>query len=436
MKIIGLILLIALQSWGALNLMTWDGSASSNFNDTANWTGTVAAGSALGVGDSCLMNSGSVAATASTNVSVGSIITTSGYSGALSFSGRTIQTVGNCFFDNASTLNLGNGYTITGKGTFHVNPSSALTATACGLVLGDEATDTIVVDIDKSGAAFKSKEIKGYVTNSGTANVSYTTTTKPLIISNNANYSNNASEVFYITTSGRTVDMASTATWRGTGSIALRINGNGLTDSMQKIRYTGSGVFTMNGATPGSVNNLILLDTLDLGLQAALNISGSSYGYNAYLNYPVICGAMTTGSSTSGTNRIIWGAVTHNIGSYDASTGSNATSFDSLKTTIINCRGNFLVAATRGWFPGTSTINLIGAAAQTFTSGNQPFYDITLTRATTGTCTFADTLKCHTLTVAPTNTQAVSCSTIVASGDISLQGTGNVTLRCCPQLTG
>ena len=110
------VLVMVFQSYGALNLMTWDGSKNTDFNDTANWTGNCAAGTTLSAGDSCLMNAGAVAATASANISIGNLFTTSGYSGNLSWSTKTLTTVNGVNLSHTGTTNLGTGITMSGNG--------------------------------------------------------------------------------------------------------------------------------------------------------------------------------------------------------------------------------------------------------------------------------------------------------------------------------
>ena len=75
---------------------------------------------------------------------------------------------------------------------------------------------------------------------------------------------------------------------------------------------------------------------------------------------------------------------------------------------------------------GTSTLSLTGAGAQTITSAGEVWYDITINRATAGTCLFADATSCHTITASATNTQVISWTgtTMTCSGNMTFDGTG------------
>lgn len=118
-----------------------------------------------------------------------------------------------------------------------------------------------------------------------------------------------------------------------------------------------------------------------------------------------------------------------------SSASTHKTDTLNMQTATINC-GSFIVLDTDIVVnAGTSTINSNRGSAATFRTSGKQLYDVNISRTTTG-FTALDTLKAHTLTVAAGNTQAVSCSTLVLSGDITAQGTGNVTFRCCLYLTG
>ena len=139
----------------ALNLMTWDGSASSDFNDTANWTGNCSVGTTLSAGDSCLMNSGAVAATLSANLDIGALITTTGYTGNLSWSGKVLTVEGNCNLAGSGTVNMGNGLTMTGNGNLTFGASiGAVTASACTLDLQGTGNFSVASSCIATGSGF------------------------------------------------------------------------------------------------------------------------------------------------------------------------------------------------------------------------------------------------------------------------------------------
>lgn len=119
-----LVLFFAAQSFGALNLMTWDGSASNDFNDTANWTGTISSGSTLSAGDSCLFATGSTAATVSDNVEIGALIV-SGYTGTISLQTYTLTVSG-------TAINLGGATLSAGTSTLALTGAAAQSVTSAG----------------------------------------------------------------------------------------------------------------------------------------------------------------------------------------------------------------------------------------------------------------------------------------------------------------
>ena len=124
-KLLPILLLLFLPSFGALNIMTWDGSASSNFNDTANWTGTVVSGNTLTAGDSCLMNAGSTAATVSASVAIGALMVTAGYTGTISLQSYTLTVSG-------AVVNLGGATLSAGTSTLSLTGAEAQTVTSAG----------------------------------------------------------------------------------------------------------------------------------------------------------------------------------------------------------------------------------------------------------------------------------------------------------------
>ena len=394
-KILAFVLITVCTSYGALNLMTWDGSASSDFNDTANWTGTVAAGNTLGTGDSCLINSGSTAATASAAVSIGALIATSGYTGNLSFSDQTLTTVNSCTIDNGGTLNMGNAYTMTGNGTFHLNPTGAATNTACAVTLGDASTDVITLDLDKSGANMKSLTVNGTVTNGGNGEINFSTTTLPLIIGLNASFTNNK-RLNWICTQDNATAFSVPATYTLNGSNGYYFYA-GLADisiNIPAITLGGTAQmyvnpFSTDRDTFNLTGNIVLVG--DFAFAAGGGVSGIVWNTN---NYNI---------TTSGAFGIGPGNATTitNMGSSTITAGSITTVFTTGSHTYNMSTSQWSVAGNFTWpnnanftvVPGTSIVTLNGAAAQTITSNGKNFYDLTINNSGTGTIKNADSLS-------------------------------------------
>lgn len=109
-----------------------------------------------------------------------------------------------------------------------------------------------------------------------------------------------------------------------------------------------------------------------------------------------------------------------------------------MNTRVFTCTGNWVTEAAATISSGVSLINLTGTAAQTFTSAGKIYYDITINRATAGTCLFSGATSLYTLTVSATNTQVVSWTgtTMTASGNITIDGTGTHNFGNGVTLTG
>lgn len=439
-KILLFLLLFSINSFAALNLMTWDGSKNTDFNDTANWTGTVASGSTLGTGDSCLINSGAVAATASGAVSIGDLVVTSGYSGNLSFSGQTLTSAGGASFDGTGTLNLGNGVTCNGaSGTFHIGSGvGTVTATSCAVTMN--GTTAMVIDDDK-GVTFKSLTLaaSAVVTNSGGTGSIYSNTTTPLTFTNGGTLTINANialvvtatgNPFYAITGSPTINGNATFYWRNGGTNvkanipAITVAGTVSVISETVSYSTDTNVMTGNvtivGAFTARIDNNNLIHTFNTG------------------NFSLSCGTFNLGTfRTGGTLNYNFGSSTITCSSV-ASAGTGSTVNFNMQTSQWTCTGNWTFGSNYTVDAGTSTVNFTGTAAQTITSNGKSFYDVTINRSTAGTCLFADAASCHTLTASATNTQVISWTgtTMTCSGDMTLDGSGTHILGNGITMTG
>lgn len=108
----------------SLKPLTWDGSKDNNFNDTANWTGTVSSGDSLSAGDSLIFASGSTAATMSKNATIGALVVT-GYTGTISMQSYTMVVSG-------AVVNLGGATLAAGTSTLSLVGAAAQTITSAG----------------------------------------------------------------------------------------------------------------------------------------------------------------------------------------------------------------------------------------------------------------------------------------------------------------
>lgn len=108
-KLFLLLLLLCIPAHSALKALVWDGSKNTDFNDSANYNSKFSSGKVLSAGDSLIFNSGSVAAVLSANTTIGALITTTGYTGALSLNKKKLTSVGKVTFASGGSYDLVSG---------------------------------------------------------------------------------------------------------------------------------------------------------------------------------------------------------------------------------------------------------------------------------------------------------------------------------------
>lgn len=361
MKKILLILLFAITSWAAQGV--WTG-ATSDMNLASNW-GLASIEST----DTLTANSGSAAMTASANLACGKFVTTSGYSGNISFSGYTFTgNVGGIKLDHTGTSNLGNGITLNGNtDTLHVG-SGVGTITASSCVVTMNGTTAMVIDIDKGiDNSYKSLTLGAgaVVTNSGAQSNLYVNSTYPLTIGTGASLIIN-----------RLMNICLT----GSSTFALLGAGYSIGGS-EKLYFSPKNSYSLAMTVPAITTNNVAISLFEYG-----NIIGSIYQLGGAINTGTKnFSALTYNANSTGTFNFNGQDVTCDT----FKTGANAAT----NTVTLNySTGDFLISAFNG-----STYNAAGTTNENFQSsqwtcaGNWTYGSNHIVKADTSKVTFTNT---------------------------------------------
>lgn len=414
---------------------TWNSAGSTDMNNTANYDGS----GSFASDDLVFNNTSVVNAAATAGITCNSITIASNYTGTWSLSGQT-ATLAQGFSDDGITgaHNYGNGITCNGaSATFHVGSGvGTITASSCAISMN--GTTAMVLDDDK-GILAKSLTLgaSAIVTNSGIAPTTYSDSSTPVSFGNSSTFTNN--QLIEIRTTGNITvfSFGTSVTFNGNASGNYRLRATGANDvqTIPAITYTGSGTWTLAASHLGNSSSHTLSGTFNIGANTLIiaNDAGGTHTFNAN-NQNVTCGIFRPGAVNTVTVTCNMGSGTITISSFDGTTtnptySSGGTNVN-FQTSQWVCTGAFSFGSNHTVDAGTSLVTFSGTAAQTITSNDKSFYDVSINRTTAGTCTFAGTTSLHTLTVSATNTQAVSWTgtTMTVSGNLTLDGSG--TLNC------
>lgn len=394
---------------------TWNSGASTDFNNTANWSAVWDS-----TYDLIMNNTSIVNATASGNVSCKSLTVAANYSGNLSFSGQTVTFSEGASFDGTGTLNLGNGITCNGaSATFHVGSGvGTLTASSCVLTLN--GTTGMTLDDDK-GITFKHLVLgaSALVTNSGLATTTVSDSLTPLTLGSNA----------VLTLSRQISEIISGAVDAFTLGAGASIAGTAL------LQISPAGSVTIPAITRSA--SIYIVPSSNSIVTLTGNISCTTfriYAATATCTFnqngkTITATALNIGLSSSGNFTFNFNS-TVNITTFDGSGFNGGTQAINLGTSVWTVTGSWTFGSTASVSEGTSSVTFSGTTATTVTSTEKKFYDITVNKTAGTGVTFADPASLHSLTVSGTNNQGISWagSTLTASGDINIDGSG--TLDC------
>lgn len=408
---------------------TWSSAASTDMNDTANYSG---AGS-FATDDLVFDATSTVNAAATAAITCNSITITNGYTGTWALTGYT-ATCAAGFSDDGITgaHNYGNGITCNGaSSTFHVGSGvGTITATSCVVTMN--GTTAMVFDDDK-GASF-SRFILGasaVVTSSGAATSTLTSTggAAVLTLGNNSSLTVNRAITFRQTTIAASMcSFPATYTFNGTALIVFQNNVTGTT--FPAMTYTGSGTIQYS-STATTTFTFAGNQVLSGPCKVEQFYSDATTTTIDFATYNLTCTTFTVNKVVAAqTVTVNFGSGTYTISSFSGGAVTGTTNLN-FQTSVWVCTGAWTHNANHTIDEGTSSVTFSGTGAtNTVTSNGKKFYDVTLNKTATAGVTFADATSLHALTVSATNTQAISWTgtTMTASGDITIDGSG--TLNC------
>ena len=387
----------------ALNLMTWDGSASSDFNDTANWTGNCSVGTTLSAGDSCLMNSGAVAATLSANLDIGALITTTGYTGNLSWSGKVLTVEGNCNLAGSGTVNMGNGLTMNGASAALTlaATSGVITATNCALTMNGTTGMTIT---NGKSATFASLTLgaSAIVVINGTVAMVFSSSSAPLIMGNNSSLTSTvvASLSFTRTTSGDMFTMGSGCTLNiGAKGLLFIAGGTNAAITVPALTVSGTTVAAYVQFSEPTLSALTGISFTFTGHQNYGSAICYIYVFKAtttmtinFDTYDLTCGAFKPGgvALTTGTETVNYGSGTINCASYSSALYNNATTYNFQASQWL-VAGDFTIGGSNSINPGT-TAKITVTNTSNITSAGKSLPELAL-NATGKAITFIDKFR-------------------------------------------
>ena len=317
---------------------TWSGATNSDLNNPLNYSGS----GALLASDDLVFSSGSIAATASADLSVNSISTTSGYSGNWGALGYNLTVALGVTFAHTGTLTLGNSLTANGtSSTVSIGSGVGTVDTStCAFVLN--GTTGMALTFNKTGVSILSLTLgtNAKVTYSGSTLQIYGRSTL-LILGNGATWTQNAQVTFYMSLSAQIFSFLGSYTWNGSGTIATLTFNAIEVITFPAITYTGSGNWS-NSSYPGTWS---LAGDFNIGTNALTINSGLNNATVLYTNnYNITCGALICGKA-SGT------------GSFTAYFGTSAVTKTSFTDGSVGGTYYFSSSIWTTWtFSGGSTV--------------------------------------------------------------------------------
>lgn len=367
---------------------TWSGAADSNLNNPANYSGS---GPLLPT-DDIIFNAGAVAATASADLEINSIVTTAGYSGALSFLNFELTiNDGNATFDGTGTLHLGNQINFRGTSrTFHVGAGvGAVTGTACCLSISGGAAPAS--DFDK---VFTIKQLEIENANvvfvvGGASRVGFTNTNgSPLKATFGGTvqfFQGGGATILTRSNPGVIIEADSSLLLEGS-SFSITAGTTGV--------YTCSG-FTFQGTAPTYVtvtsiagDNCIVNFTDDIDLNNSYIRILSSFNFTA--GFKSITGTDFKMGTVGGKTITVNHDGTYILGGYDQNTLTAGAGISNLGSSRFEISGNWINNVNSVVNRGLSHIIFTDTAS--ITSANQKFHKIII-NATGKTITLIDVLK-------------------------------------------
>lgn len=411
MKIIGMILLVALQSWGkVVSCATFKGTV---------WTSS----------DTAISNANFVI---DTNVTIGQFRLISNHT--LTETGTTVLTLtctDRSMIDSSTATTKQYPDTLYKAGRLYVI-AAAGAASALGskvIVQTASAKDTVLKA--SYGSLIKTYKLVDNISYQVSPNITIGTG-KPIVMGNSDTLICNGTLFCGTNLPNDTIPICGTGcvfqitNWQipSVGSTGtLYINPFTNTGSVSIGVFSGTPTFSFLGNITASINLSLT------GGYSGTSASTSRVPYNTN-GFTIKTKKLTIGGAGTATGRAIITAGSSLINAdtiTTLATSTHATDTINLQTSTIRC-GVFNIADTNSvWNAGTSTVRSDTGVIGNWTLRGRTLYDVNINR-TSGTHTNNDMLKCHKLTVAPTNTQAVSLSGtgMVLSGDLQADGSGTL----------
>jgi len=293
---------------------------------------------------------------------------------AISWTGTTGTVSGNLTLNGSSTVNVGNGITLTGATSTATFASTLgiVTATSCPF-LADGAVNDLVDN--KTINAFKSIAVGDgdSLTLSGSGATSTAGTTTQIIIGAGSKFIHFNTLTLKPTGSQKVWTLGAGGKFGGTGLLVVSSTGN-QADTLYKLNKT-SGTLTINLAT-GTASSVIVMDSINNGtgtVRVANSTAGSTYYFSAN-GFPINCGALQCGpANATSITAYNLGSATHTITSFAGATDNTGTGYDTLGTGKIICSGAWTFGSAHNVNPGTSRVYYTGTGAATWTTANKPF---------------------------------------------------------------
>lgn len=393
----------------------WNSSGSTDMNDSGNYTGT---GALLSTDDLVFNNTSTVNATATADLNVASITTTSAYSGEWSVSGRIVTLSGNATFDGTGTLNLGNGFTLNGASATFLLGAGVGTVTSLSCVLTMNGTEGMVYT-DNKGITIKQLilGIGAIVTRNGTAgNTSFITSTvglAPLVMNDNSTFTLNQNSEITVNQPAPFFTLGSNVTFNGTGILKCYNQSNGISNVPAFTRTTGDMHFCA-GIAGGVINFTGNINMVNRSLRSYGSIANAAItiNYGASGNDIIVtCKDLYFGVNVSGANNptVNCNNTTFNVvnfGSYNTSAHTV-----NLQSSTWNLTGNWNSVSNINLNPGSSLIKFI-TNNHSVTSKGKPFYNLILD-SPSKTISFLDAMTCNNLQIKPLTTAQFQSGTTV-----------------------
>lgn len=432
-KILSLLLILAFQVYPVIRIWSADGVADICNGDNYEPTGAILTTDTLRFDGTKSTFSG----TTSSRLSVAYIDIQPGYSGTFEDGGYGIVLSNGANFSGTGNLILRDTLTVTGNSAkVFVGADGTATTTDCSFKVSgvNDSLDIrktiylnrVIIDDNKQVALVGDSALYAF------------SNRHSLVMGNSATLTVNTPVWWTLNASDTIFKIGSNCILNGFAINSIKTySESNPTLYIPAFTYTGTGTFVFNTWTAGRSYTVSQIGSINVSAGFDINAvhNNSHITYNTNGNDITVNGALRVGISPDKTAKIIM-----NCGNSTITTTSldNAYFSSNLDTCTINYQtsrwiiaGNVTFNNKHVHYPGTASMSIKGNC--TFTANGKEWYDLSLDTST-ATLTFADTTRLHDFTVTAGNTTRTD-GILIASGDVTIDGTGTHTLLGC-QMTG